>query len=89
MFKKRLDSIIQERSLQRFAYRLFDALREIITTVDFQSFGNFGKIMMAESKEWDQVFSDLSPRDQADIKDVAKQLHQARLVLRNELMNRP
>jgi len=59
--------------LQRFAYRLYDLLQEIINAVDFESFRDFGTIDIDELKNLDERFSDLSPSDQMDVMDVIKE----------------
>lgn len=79
ILKKGLDSIIQERNLQRLAYRLHDILLEIANTVDFQVFGDFGTILMAEMKDWGEKISDLSPVDQAEARDLIKDFYQVHL----------
>ena len=59
--------------MQRFAYRLYDLLQEIINAVDFESFRDFGTIDIDELKNLDERFSDLSPSDQMDVMDVIKE----------------
>ena len=68
--------MIQERKIQRLAYRLNEVLQEITNIVDFQIFGDFGTIVTKEMREWEETFSDLSPPDQAEVKDLIKQFHQ-------------
>jgi hypothetical protein len=79
ILKRGLGRIIQDRKLERFAYRLNDVLREIITVVNFESFRDFGTIDMDESKDLDEMFTDLSPSDQAEVKNIIKELHQVGL----------
>jgi hypothetical protein len=71
--------MIHDRKLERFAYRLYDVLREIISVVKFESFRDFGTIVMDESKDLDEMFTDLSPSDQADVKNTIQEFYQVEL----------
>jgi hypothetical protein len=71
--------MIQDRKLERFAYRLYDVLREIINVINFESFRDFGTIVMDESKDLDETFTDLSPSDQEEVRNTIKEFHQVGL----------
>jgi len=61
-----------EKGLERFAFRLYDALGGIIKRIDLETYGLFRAIMLTEGKEWEEAVSDASPEDQVAVQDLAK-----------------
>jgi len=74
ILRKRLDNIIQQKGLERLAYRVYDVLPDLVKRVDPETYGLFRTIMLSEGNEWDVAFSDASPDDRLAVKDVATQI---------------
>jgi len=72
ILRKGLTRIITEKGLERFAFRLYHALGDIIKRIDFETYRLFRAVILTEGKEWEEAVADASREDQVAVQDLAK-----------------
>jgi len=80
ILKKGLDTMIKQKALEKFAFRLYDVLVDVLKRVDLEIYGQFKAIMLKEGKEWDEAFSDVSQEDRLAIQSLATEFFEVPLM---------
>jgi len=73
-----LTSIINNKGLEKLAFRLYDVLGKIVKRVDLEMYGLFRTIVLKEGNEWEKAVSDTSKDDQTAVQDLAKHFFEVR-----------
>jgi hypothetical protein len=59
--------------MERFAFRLSEAVDGLVKRVDLNIYGTFRSIILPEGKELEDCLSDAAPDERPEIQDLAQQ----------------
>lgn len=58
--------------MERFAFRLSEAVEALVKRVNFDTYGTFRSIVLPEGRELQDCLSDAAPDEQPEIQDAAQ-----------------
>ena len=80
ILRKKLESIIKNRDLQKFAFRLYGLLADMVKCVDMETYRLFTTINLKMSKDWDTTFfNDVSKEDQIIVREAGNEFSEVSL----------
>jgi len=72
ILQKGLKKILKEKELERFAFRLSEAVDGLVKRVDLDTYGTFRSIILPQGREFEDCLSDATLEEQPEIQDLAK-----------------
>ena len=71
ILRNKLKKLLEERRVEKFAYRLFDTLGALVKRIDLETYWTFSAIVLDEGPELEDSFSDVSPDDKSSLRELA------------------
>lgn len=71
ILRNSLKRLIEEKGVEKFAYRLFNTVGALVKRVDLETYGTFSAIVLNEGPELEDSFCNVSTEDKPSLRELA------------------